>query len=121
MGLKLTDQILEIIKVDMDKLIKQQVYVNDMQFGFMQRHNYSCYFHRETVAQEWYVTNSKKERRKMAYNGKNNINDIDEELNQILKRNLFKVKGKNLEVSSVTVEIKKEKIEIQYGSIINLC
>ena len=48
----------------------------------------------------------------MAYNGKNIIYDIDEELNQILKRNLFKVKGKNLEVSSVTVEIKKEKIEI---------
>ena len=67
-----------------------------MQFGFMQRHNYSCYFHRETVALEWYVTKSKEERRKMACNRKNNINNIDEELNQILKRNLFKVKGKNL-------------------------
>ena len=45
----------------------------------------------------------------MAYSEKNNTSDIDEELNQILKRTLCKVKEKNLEVLSVIVERKKRE------------
>ena len=50
----------------------------------------------------------------MEYSEQFNNSDIDEELKQILKRNLLKVKEKNLEVLRVTLEIDKSK---QIGSI----
>lgn len=50
----------------------------------------------------------------MEYSEQFNNSDIDEELKQILKRNLLKVKEKNLEVLRVTLEREKSK---QIGSI----